>query len=71
MKLFIEGRRDGYSTDQIKKTLTVGEIIRILEQYDEDTKVYLNNDNGYTFGSITESSFDEDWSDEHRDEEEE
>ena len=71
MKLFIEGRRNGYSTEQIKNTMTVGDLIRFLEQYDEDTKVYLNNDNGYTFGSITESSFDEDWSEEHGDEEEE
>ena len=64
MKLFIEGRRDAYSADQIKKTLTVGEIIRILEQYDEDTKVLLQNDNGYTYGSIREESFEEDWSEE-------
>lgn len=71
MKLFIEGRRNGYSTEQCGNTMTVGDLIRFMEQYDEDTKVYLNNDNGYTFGSITESSFDEDWSDEHGDEEEE
>ena len=59
MKLFIEGRREGYAPDQIKRTMTVGELIEFLEQFDEDAEVFLNNDNGYTFGSITESSFEE------------
>ena len=59
MKLFIEGRRNGYSTDQCGRTMTVGELIAYLEQFDEDTEVYLNNDNGYTYGNITESSFEE------------
>lgn len=47
MKLFIEGRRNGYGTDQCGKTMTVGELIAFLEWYDEDTKVYLKNDNGF------------------------
>lgn len=59
MRLFIEGRRNGYSTDQCGRTMTVGELIAYLEQFNEDAEVYLNNDNGYTFGSITESSFEE------------
>ena len=57
--LFIEGRREGYSTEQIRRTMTVGELIEYLEQFDEGTEVYLSNDNGYTYGSITESSFEE------------
>lgn len=56
--LFIEGRREGYAVDQIRHTMTVGELIAYLEQFDEDTPVYLNNDNGYTYGSITEGSFE-------------
>lgn len=52
--LYIEGKRNGYSPDQCGRTLTVGELIAELEQYDEDRPVYLRNDNGYTFGSITE-----------------
>lgn len=58
MKLFIEGRRDGYSPEQCK-TITVGELIEILKEYDEDMEVYLRNDNGYTYGSIDEFSFSE------------
>ena len=64
MKLFIEGRREAYGTDQIRRTMTVGEIIDWLGQYSDDTKVYLNNDGGYTYGSITEESFEEAWDDE-------
>lgn len=58
-KLFIQGRRDGYSPDQCGKTMTVGELIALLEDYDEDTKVYLSNDNGYTYGRISRNSFEE------------
>ena len=64
MKRYIEGRRNGYSTEQCGRTMTVGELINWLEQFDEDTEVYLNNDNGYTYGNITEDSFEEDYSDE-------
>ena len=60
MKLFIEGRREGYAVEQIDRTMTVGDLIAFLEDYDEDTEIYLKNDNGYTYGSITESSFEED-----------
>ena len=51
--LFIEGNRDGYTPKQCYETLTVGELISILENYDEDLKVYLRNDDGYTYGSIS------------------
>ena len=52
--LYIEGRRSGYSPDGCGKTLTVGELIEILSDFDEDLPVYLRNDNGYTYGNITE-----------------
>lgn len=56
--LFIEGRRDGYSIDQIDKTITAGELIEVLKCLDKDTKIYLDNDNGYTYGSITSWSME-------------
>ena len=56
MKLFIEGRRDGYTPEQCE-TITVGKLIEILQEYDGDMEVYLRNDNGYTYGSIDEFSF--------------
>ena len=64
MRLYIEGRRNGYSPEQCGRTMTVRDLIAYLEQFEEDAEIYLNNDNGYTFGSITESSFEENYDDE-------
>lgn len=58
--LYIEGRRNGYGIDQCGRTMTVGELIEFLSQFDEDMPIYLKNDNGYTYGNITENSFEED-----------
>lgn len=57
--LMIEGRRDGYAPNQCKRTMTVGELKEAIEYLDDDTPVMLKNDNGYTYGTITESSFEE------------
>ena len=54
--------RKGYSAEQAEEyepALTVGELISVLEQYDEDEKVYFDNDDGYTYGSVTEDCIDE------------
>lgn len=58
--LYIEGRRNGYSPKQCGRTMTVGELIGFLQDFDEDTPIYIKNDNGYTYGNITEGSFEED-----------
>lgn len=58
--LYIEGRRNGYDPDQCGKTMTVAEMISFLSRFDGDLPIYLNNDSGYTFGSIDEDSFGED-----------
>ena len=68
--LIIEANREGYSIEQAenKRTaITVGELMRLLEDFDEDTKVYISNDNGYTYGSVTEYRIREDWVDEDED----
>ena len=57
----IEAKREGYSINQVSNTMTVGELIAYLEQFDENDKVYLSHDNGYTYGGISESDIDEDW----------
>ena len=63
MKLIIEANREGYAIDQINRTMTVGELISMLEQFDEDTPVYLGHDRQsygfYTYGGITEKCFNE------------
>lgn len=67
-KLMIAAEREGYSTEQIRTTMTVGELIAYLEQFDEDEPVYLSHDRGYTYGGITENRFEE-IEDEEEDEE--
>ena len=62
--LYFDTRRDGYGPDQCGKTLTVGELISILEEFDESTPIYFRNDNGYTYGGITEGRFEEDYGEE-------
>ena len=57
MKLAIEAHRTGYSPDQVRYTLTVGKLIGYLSDYDDDTPVYIRNDNGYTYGGISWSDF--------------
>lgn len=44
--LMYETFREGYGIDQIRETMTVGELISFLEQFDEDKPVYLSFDNG-------------------------
>ena len=54
LALFIEGKRNGYSAEQCGRTMTVGELIEFLHQFDRDREVFIRNDGGYTFGSINE-----------------
>lgn len=58
--LYINAQREGYGIDQVRHTMTVGELIRYLEDFDEDTPVYLKHDNGYTYGGIRWNSFEDD-----------
>ena len=67
-KLIYSTFREGYGTDQIRKTMTAGELIDFLSQYDENTPVYLSFDNGYTYGGITEERFEEDYGEDKDDE---
>ena len=63
-KLIYSTFREGYGIDQISRTMTVGDLISFLEDYDEDTPIYLSFDNGYTYGGITEARFEENYDDE-------
>lgn len=64
MNLIYETFREGYGLDQIRRTMTVGELISFLSDFEEDTPVYLSFDNGYTYGGITEGRFRDDEEDE-------
>ena len=59
MKLYINANRAGYAPDQIRSTMTVGELIAALGAFDEDTPVYLRHDGGYTYGGITWDDLEE------------
>ena len=52
--LVFEASRDGYAIDQLDNVMTVGELRRLLEDYDDDTLFVLSHDRGYTYGSISE-----------------
>lgn len=79
MKLYLDTVREGYGPDQVQRTMTVGELISFLEQYDDDTPIYTTHDNRYTYGGIREDRFseiypgddenDEKWEDDNDDEE--
>ena len=53
--------RDGYGPDQIRRTITLGEMIEVLqelaEECGEDALVYTTHDNCYTFGAIGDRDF--------------
>ena len=63
MAVIINANREGYGTDQISRTLTVGDLIEILGQFDEDAPVYIGNDRKdygwYTYGGIREYDIEE------------
>ena len=62
--LFITANRNGYAPEQCGRTMTVGELMEYLAEFDEDAPIYLRNDGGYTYGSINEHDFSEEFYDE-------
>lgn len=59
MKIFINANRNGYDTEQCGKTITVKELKEILENYEDDTEIFLKHDRGYIYGSISEYDIEE------------
>lgn len=45
--------------EAIENSITVEELISELQNYPSDMKIVFRNDNGYTYGHITERSLDE------------
>ena len=56
--LILYTEREGYAVDQCRQTMTVGDLIEFLQDYDEKTPIYLAFDRGYTYGSIREYRFE-------------
>ena len=65
--LMINAMREHYGKDDVR-TMTVGELICLLEDFDEDLPVILSHDSGYTFGGIRDELV---WEEEDEEEEEE
>lgn len=55
--LVLEANRTCYGLEQLGNTMTIGELIELLENYDSDMKICISNDNGYTYGEINEEDF--------------
>jgi hypothetical protein len=63
--LRIEAERQAYSPTDVRRTMSVGELISYLQDFPEDMPVILSHDNGYTFGGINyESLIDDEYADE-------
>lgn len=58
-RIIIEAEREGYSPKQIERTMTVGELISLLSDYDEDTPIIFSHDRGYTYGALKEWNISE------------
>lgn len=70
-RVIIQTERQGYSPEQIHGTMTVGQLKSLLEEYEDDSPVYLSFDNGYTYGGLGQYSFEEDCIDDGTDEDDE
>lgn len=64
----LETKSEGYAPDQCGSTMTVGELIQYLSQFDENSKIYFSNDNGYTYGSLKDYQIQEDYEDDEDEE---
>ena len=52
--LYINTNRLGYTPEQCPRTMTVGDLIDYLSEFDEDRRGFLRNDKGYTYGHVGE-----------------
>lgn len=70
--VILKTSRDAYKPQDCGYSVTVGKLIDILQEYNQNSKIYFSNDNGYTYGSIIYDSVDElEIGDEEKEEEEE
>ena len=66
-RLIIQAMREAYGPEDVK-TMTVGELIAALEEFDEDAPVILSHDSGYTYGGIRYELMEEQYDEEEEEE---
>ena len=55
--VLLKTNRSGYTPKQVEDgTITVRELIDILENCNKNDKVFFSNDNGFTYGYINEDT---------------
>lgn len=54
MRIIIENVPEWYTLEHCGQTMTAGELMDVLSEYDPSTPIYISNDNGYTYSSLTE-----------------
>ena len=58
--IVFEADGSGYSIDQIvDRAITIGELKRLFEDYEDDDLFILSHDNGHTYGSISLNNYHE------------
>ena len=58
--IILKTNRSYYSDEEAERnTMTVGELIDLLEYYKKDEKIAFSNDDGYTYGYIDEDAVEE------------
>ena len=58
-----EVTREAYGIEDVRRPLTVRQVINALEEFDDDTLFIISNDEGYTYGKLTDQSYWEQTSD--------
>lgn len=58
--VILKTNRSHYNIDDAAyESMTVGQLIEELEYLDKNSKIVFSNDNGYTYGYITENTIKE------------
>lgn len=57
-RLIILAMRESYGADDVQ-TMTVRELREALEEFDDDARVILSHDGGYTYGGIRSGLMEE------------
>ena len=58
--IVLKVNRDYYCiADVVADSISVGELKRVLENYDDNERVVFSNDNGYTYGCVNERAVSE------------